>query len=129
LASNNFGRCFDRQQRLYRYGSAASEELGYSVTSLKHFIDRVYGQLAIGTPYAQAGDPHLAPLADNGGPVLTHALLSGSPAINRGINPDGLATDQRGAGYARIVGNFADIGAYELQMGDGNDKIFSDGFD
>jgi hypothetical protein len=27
-------------------------------------------------------DPKLDPLADNGGPTQTHALLSGSPAIN-----------------------------------------------
>ena len=30
--------------------------------------------------------PLLGPLANNGGPTLTHALLPGSPAINRG-NP------------------------------------------
>ena len=30
------------------------------------------------------GDPMLGPLADNGGPTLTHALLPGSPAINAG---------------------------------------------
>jgi CSLREA domain-containing protein len=29
-------------------------------------------------------DPRLGPLADNGGPTETHALLAGSPAINRG---------------------------------------------
>ena len=32
------------------------------------------------------GDPMLAPLADNGGPTLTHALLAGSPAIDAGSN-------------------------------------------
>src|SRR5207247_458765 len=37
----------------------------------------------IGTPAASI-DPLLGPLADNGGPTLTHALQSGSPAINRG---------------------------------------------
>ena len=29
-------------------------------------------------------DPLLGPLADNGGPTRTHALLAGSPAINMG---------------------------------------------
>jgi hypothetical protein len=29
-------------------------------------------------------DPLLGPLADNGGPTLTHALLPGSPAIDAG---------------------------------------------
>lgn len=56
-------------------------------------------------------DPLLGPLADNGGPTQTHALLSDSPAIDRGINPQGLPTDQRGA--TRAFGNGADIGAFE----------------
>ena len=65
-------------------------------------------------------DPLLGPLADNGGPTLTHALSPGSPAIDHGSS-GGLATDQRG--QPRIF-NFptyfdaadgSDIGAYELQ--------------
>src|SRR5262249_49964251 len=55
-------------------------------------------------------DPLLGPLADNGGPTQTHALLAGSPAINHGANPDGLAFDQRGPGFARARGAAADIG-------------------
>ena len=43
---------------------------------------------------ANVGDPRLGPLADNGGPTNTHALLAGSPAIDKG-NTD-LTTDQRG---------------------------------
>jgi len=31
-------------------------------------------------------DPVLGPLQDNGGPTLTHALLSGSPAVDKGVN-------------------------------------------
>ncbi len=61
-------------------------------------------------------DPLLGPLADNGGPTLTHALLAGSPAIDRGSNPAGLTWDQRGAGFARVSGARADAGAFELQM-------------
>ena len=67
-------------------------------------------------------DPMLSALADNGGPTLTHALLENSPAINRGNNafavePDGnpLNYDQRGEGFARIVGGTVDIGAFEVQ--------------
>jgi len=60
-------------------------------------------------------DPLLGPLANNGGPTLTHALLSGSPAINEGGNPSALANDQRGSAFARVVGVQADIGAVELQ--------------
>ncbi|HET7064061.1 MAG TPA: kelch repeat-containing protein [Rudaea sp.] len=58
-------------------------------------------------------DPLLLPLADNGGPTQTHALMPGSPAIDAGSNPAGLATDQRGAPFARVVGAAPDIGAFE----------------
>jgi hypothetical protein len=58
-------------------------------------------------------DPLLGPLQNNGGSTRTHALLPGSPAINAGSNPLGLATDQRGADFPREAGGRADIGAYE----------------
>jgi len=48
-------------------------------------------------------------LANNGGPTLTHALVSGSPAVD--IAPDGETTDQRGA--PRPFGNAYDAGAFE----------------
>jgi hypothetical protein len=60
-------------------------------------------------------DPLLLPLANNGGPTATHALAAGSLAIDAGSNSTGLATDQRGNGYARVAGARADIGAFELQ--------------
>ncbi len=67
-------------------------------------------------------DPHLGSLSDNGGPTLTHALLTGSPAIDGG-DPDfdpndftpPLTTDQRGAGFERVVGGRVDVGAFEVQ--------------
>lgn len=40
-------------------------------------------------------NPLLAPLADNGGDTLTHALAAGSPAIDTGDNAGCPATDQR----------------------------------
>jgi hypothetical protein len=49
-------------------------------------------------------------LADNGGPTLTHALVSGSPALDK-IAAGFPATDQRGV--ARPQGAAADIGAFE----------------
>lgn len=60
-------------------------------------------------------DPQLGPLADNGGRTRTHALSPGSPAVNRGSNPQNRTTDQRGKGYAREVDGSADIGAFEIQ--------------
>src|SRR5262249_7598056 len=56
-------------------------------------------------------DPRLGPLADNGGPAQTHALLPGSPALDAGSNPLGLATDQRGT--ARGLNGRAGIGAFQ----------------
>ena len=58
-------------------------------------------------------DPELTPLADNGGPTLTHALMEGSPAIDSGNNEAGLEFDQRGKGHPRVNGLQTDIGAYE----------------
>ena len=61
----------------------------------------------------------LGPLADNGGPTLTHALLSGSVAIDAGgttVGPfAGSEWDQRGDGYFRLVNGVADAGAFEVQ--------------
>jgi hypothetical protein len=74
-------------------------------------------------------DPMLAGLGFNGGPTPTHALLPGSPAIDRGNNDAGLANDQRGVGFARVAGAGADIGAYEVQAAGPADPIFADGFD
>ncbi|MBD2596730.1 type I secretion C-terminal target domain-containing protein [Nostoc spongiaeforme FACHB-130] len=71
-------------------------------------------------------------LRDNGGPVKTHALVYGSPAINSGNNADipadiadldrdgntteGIPFDQRGSGYRRILNGRVDIGAYEASV-------------
>ncbi len=59
-------------------------------------------------------DPLLSPLADNSGPTKTMALQVGSPAINKGLNPANLTTDQRGSGFARLLGTAIDIGAIEF---------------
>lgn len=67
------------------------------------------------------GASFLGPLADNGGPTMTHALMPGSPAINAG-DPAAAAgingvpvNDQRGAPFTRVYGGRIDIGAFELQ--------------
>ncbi|QDT00006.1 beta strand repeat-containing protein [Adhaeretor mobilis] len=76
-------------------------------------------------------------LADNGGPTLTHALVPGSLAINRGSNAEiaaGVTTDQRGE--ARIKFGTVDIGAFEsdfdvtsVASADFNEDNSVDGFD
>ena len=55
----------------------------------------------------------IGPLADNGGPTWTHALLTGSPAIDGGLDTACSATDQRGV--ARPQGPHCDIGSYEAE--------------
>ena len=62
----------------------------------------------IGTPAAPI-NPLLRPLADYGGPTVTHALQPGSPAINRG-DPAAPPRDQRG--YGRL--GVPDVGAFEF---------------
>ena len=58
-------------------------------------------------------DPVLGPLADNGGPTQTHALLAGSPAIDAGDTTS--TTDQRGEPRPNAGGNGPDMGAFEEQ--------------
>ncbi len=68
-------------------------------------------------------DPLLGPAQNNGGPTPTHALLPGSPAIDKGNRGD-LTTDQRGrprpADFSSIAnatgGDGSDIGAFERQL-------------
>jgi CSLREA domain-containing protein len=75
------------------------------------------------TDLAAGTDPLLQPLASNGGPMPTHRLGAGSPAIDKGI-AGGLSTD--GRGFARTFdnpsianadgGDGSDIGAVEIQQ-------------
>ena len=55
-------------------------------------------------------DPQLQPLADNGGPTLTHAIGVGSPAINLNASPCTVTTDQRHANRDAKC----DAGAFEF---------------
>ena len=60
----------------------------------------------------------LGTLSNKGGPTETIPLLAGSPAIGAGstsLIPPGMTTDQRGAGFPRIVNGTVDIGAFEVQ--------------
>ena len=66
-------------------------------------------------------NPKLGALANNGGPTQTHALLAGSPAIDKGKSD--LATDQRGevrpfndpSIAPATGGDNSDIGSFEAQ--------------
>jgi CSLREA domain-containing protein len=74
-------------------------------------------------------DPNVGALANNGGPTKTHALLSGSLAIDHGSNSlaidvtngnAALVFDQRGTGFNRVIDGdsqdtaLVDIGAFEF---------------
>ncbi|MEE8046202.1 MAG: choice-of-anchor Q domain-containing protein, partial [Dehalococcoidia bacterium] len=69
-------------------------------------------------PFALTAPSLLGPLANNGGPTQTHALLFGSPAIDGGTNAGCPGIDQRS--FPRPIDGDADtiavcdIGAFEL---------------
>ena len=88
---------------------------GGSLHSLGHnlFSDNVPGFIVDPSDLINT-NPLLGPLADNGGPTWTQALLPGSPAINAGIAAAGVNTDQRGLFRAQGAG--PDIGAFEMQL-------------
>jgi hypothetical protein len=83
-------------------------------------------------------DPKLGPLQNNGGPTFTHALLPGSPAIDKGkrdaISSLAVSTDQRGSprpfdlsSIANAAGgDGSDIGAFELQVVLGTPMLLAD---
>ena len=85
---------------IYNYGAAA--QIGDTVLTVGEFNGTIFndGGIVTSLGYNLASDngggvltgpgdqintdPLLGPLQDNGGPTFTHALLSGSPAINAG---------------------------------------------
>ncbi|MEO5627024.1 MAG: choice-of-anchor Q domain-containing protein [Dokdonella sp.] len=97
-------------------------ELSITVTGSHNLINDIAQVGLTGTINA---DPLLGPLRRNGGVTATHALLSGSPAINAGNNTRNFATDQRGNGFPRVLGGVPDIGGYKVDP----DRIFVDGFE
>jgi hypothetical protein len=73
------------------------------------------------TYVSQSGDVQnepagLSPLADNGGPVSTHALVPGSKALDLAMGAEcaGLTSDARGYPRPAPAGGSCDTGAYEL---------------
>jgi hypothetical protein len=103
----------------------SSPDVGGSLNSQGH---NLIGDGTGGSGYADTDlvgsadnpiDPLLGPLQDNGGPTLTMALLPGSPARMAGDTTDVPEWDQRGPGFLRVVDGAIDIGAYEVQEGEG----------
>jgi hypothetical protein len=78
--------------------ATASPDCGYDGSAIGSGGGNLFGTDGCGAARPSdilTADPMLGPLADNGGPTMTHALLPGSPAIGNGIDL-ALATDQRG---------------------------------
>ena len=67
------------------------------------------------TDIVNVANPVLGALSNNGGFTQTHALLSGSPALDAGDVSSSLANDQRGSGFTRLIGGRVDIGSFEQQ--------------
>jgi hypothetical protein len=66
--------------------------------------------IIVGTPESTR-EPLLGPLANNGGPTLTQALSTSSPAVGAGLTVAGITTDQRGV----LRANPPALGAVEAQ--------------
>jgi len=119
---SRFTRSAVSASRFCRLAAASIVSLGYNLTDdpTPVYLDQLTDKINT--------NPLLAPLADNGGPTQTRALLAGSPAIDAGAF-SGSTSDQRGlerpidfTGIANASdGN--DIGAFEYQ-----DELFKDGF-
>ncbi len=103
-------------------GTATADDVGGDpFTANYSLIGTTTGGTVSGTGDVLNVNALLGPLANNGGPTETCALLPGSPALNAGSNAlavvangDPLVTDQRG--LARVVGPAVDIGAFEVQQ-------------
>jgi hypothetical protein len=99
--------------------------LSPNITSLGHNLFSDTPAITLNPTDLVNTDPLLGPLADNGGPTQTMALLPGSPAIDAGTEIAGITTDQRG--ITRPQGSAPDIGAFEsrgfsVALSAGNDQ-------
>lgn len=76
--------------------SHGSDWFGFQNSTGGNLVQDVDGAISFGRAFDILNqDPLLGPLQDNGGFTLTHELLDGSPAINKGLNLDAPAVDQR----------------------------------
>jgi hypothetical protein len=124
IASNSAGALQLKNTIVARNTATAdgAPDLEAAFTSQGHnLIGNTTGTVGILDPTDETNvDPLLGPLANNGGPTQTLALLAGIPAIDAGSNA--LATDNNGValptdqrGFNRVVNRTVDIGAFEFQ--------------
>jgi CSLREA domain-containing protein len=112
-------------------GAAAAPDVSNSAGGLQSQGNNLIGNVGTSTGWVASDITNVpalvSPLGNYGGPTMTHALLSGSPALNAGQNcvldlscsannpPAAITTDQRGA--ARPANTTVDIGAFESNSG------------
>jgi CSLREA domain-containing protein len=111
-------------QNLVGFNNSGVDVYGTFVSDGHNLIGEGTGSTGFGVNGDMVGtannplDPMLAPLAFNGGRTMTHALLAGNLAIDRGDNAVALTTDQRGLARRKDGDKNAvavvDIGAFEL---------------
>lgn len=105
------------------YGSTGGTDCTGTITSLGHNLDSDNTCQLTATGDLPGTDALVGPLGDNGGGTETHALLSGSPALDKGDNDACPPVDQRG--YVRPADGdgdgvaICDIGAFEQGLGPG----------
>ena len=124
LGGEYVGGCSANMDGVLVYGNLGGVDLDTDNTSITDNLEvtgqwDLFGTVAspLIVPRTQNCDPHLGPLADNGGDTLTHALPAGSCALDQAPANQYNIADQRGAGYVAIYGSAGDIGAYEAQPG------------
>ena len=101
------GESVENESQVFVTFSVIGDGRGSSITNADG------NQVGNVAPNTSSIDPLLGPLALNGGPTRTHALLPGSPALDAASTPDCPPTDQRGV--ARPQGAGCDSGSYELE--------------
>ncbi|MBI4034772.1 MAG: CSLREA domain-containing protein [Candidatus Chisholmbacteria bacterium] len=113
----NFGGSTNLTNTIVAVNSAAtaSDDCAGAMTSLGYNLASDFSCALAGTGDLNNTNPLLGPLANNGGPTQTHALLPLSPALDAvPLASCILATDQRGV--PRPQGIACDIGAFELPV-------------
>src|SRR5262249_27057237 len=125
LASNMNGSAVDNDLTVFASNGFTITFNGGNLAAPANNFVRATFTAALPSDTIAGECPNLGPLRDNGGLTWTHALHSGSPAIDAGNNGYLLFFDQRGSSvingtldHPRVSGSAVDIGAYEVQKGD-----------
>lgn len=102
----------------------ADDTVQVIVSGSHNLMGLSHGGISIPTVLPPTDMVKLLPLTDNGGPTPTHMPQADSPVLDNRLS-NNLGNDQRGAGFPRVLGSAADIGAVERA----SDIIFSNGFE